>query len=203
MDRYQQLSAVIGLCTMVLGAGVLLVPGVGTMGPVEALQENITDSGPERVLLLTGVVVIGYLAIGLRQPSETPDQSPDGQRFDRATAITVSGESVNSHQPVADELDIDGAIESGGSSLQAVRGKLRRTVIGVYTDLYGTSEQAARTAVDRGKWCHDPVASAFLAGDSGPSFSLGRRLRLFVTPKRERRHRIERAIAAIEELEQR
>ncbi|MFW6435185.1 MAG: DUF7269 family protein, partial [Halovenus sp.] len=201
MDRSQRLSAAIGLCTMGLGIGVLLVPGVGTVGPVEALQETITDSGPERVLLLTGAVVIGYLAIGLRQPSETPDPSPARRRFDRATAITGSGESVNRHRPVADDLDIDGAIESGGSSLRTVRDELRRTAVGVCTDLYGTSEQAARTAVDRGEWSHDPVASAFLAGDAGPSFPLGRQLRLFVTPRRERRHRIERAITAIAELE--
>lgn len=203
MDQYQRLSAVIGLCTMVLAAGVLLVPGLGSIGPVDALQENITDSGTERVLLLTGAVVISYLAIGLRRPSETPDHSPDRRRFDRATAIAASGESVDRNGTVAGDLDIDGAIESGGSSLRAVRDELRRTAVGVYTDLYGTSEQAATTAVDRGEWCHDPVASAFLAGESGPSFSLGRQFRLFLTPKRERRRRIERTITAIEGLEQR
>jgi hypothetical protein len=201
MDGYQRLSAVIGLCTMVLGVGVLLVPALGTVGPVEALQENITDSGSERVLLLTGAVVIGYLAIGLRRPSGTPDHSPDSRRFDRATAAAVDGEPVDRPQPVAGNFDIDRAIESSGSSLRAVREELRRTVIGVHTDLYGTSEGAARTAVDRGEWCHDPVARAFLAGERGPSFSLGRQLQLFVTPKRERRRRIERTITAIEELE--
>ena len=199
MDRYQRLSAVIGLCTMVLGVGLLLVPGLGSVSPVDALQERVTESGYERVLLLTGAVVIGYLAVGLRRPSETTDHSPDSRRFDRATAAAVNGEPVDRPQPVA--VDIDAAIESGGSEFRAVRDELRRTVVGVYTDCYGTSERAARTAVDSGEWCHDPVASAFLAGDSGPTFSLGRRLRLFVTPKRERRHRIDRTITAIEELE--
>ncbi|MEF8821299.1 MAG: hypothetical protein V5A52_03410 [Halovenus sp.] len=200
MNGYQRLSAVIGLGAMVLGAGLLLVPALGTVGPVNVLQENITESAPEQVLLLTGAVVIGYLAVGLRRSAETPDRSPERRRFDRATAASIDGELLDRPQPEFD-TDMIRAIQSGGSPLRAVRDELHQTVVGVYTDLYGTSAQAARETVDSGEWCHDPVASAFLAGDSGPTFSLGRRLRLFVTPKRERRHRIDRTITAIEELE--
>jgi hypothetical protein len=51
-------------------------------------------------------------------------------------------------------------------------------------------------------WCSDPLAAAFLA-NSGQSTPLGAQFRLVLFPRRERRRRIERTVAVIEQVQRR
>lgn len=204
MEWYQRLAGAVGLFAMVGGLALLFVPSVVTVGPVDGLQKSIAVAGTERVLLLAGTVIACYLGVTVRRTPTRDDLTPQRQRFDRAESHPPESVTVSRERLVATRLDadIDAAIEAGGPALRVVRTQLRWTVIAVYTDRHGTTEQTAREAVDQGEWCHDRVANSFLAADGRATPTLGDRLRLFAVPERERRRRIERTIGAIERIEQ-
>jgi hypothetical protein len=205
MDRDNRLWAALGIAAMGLGIALLTAPSLVAVGPVAMLEEAIASTGPLRVLLFVGVAVVVSLAVGLRDPSPAPEQSAADRLFARKPShpagTSVAGRQYRTGGGM--DADIDVAIEEGGTALDSVQTQLRRTVVAVYTELYGTDEAVARRAVDRGEWCQDRLAAAFLAGEGGPSPTLGARLRLLAVPAHERRRRIERTVTAIEQLEDR
>lgn len=205
MDVTNRLWAALGIVAMALGVALLTAPSLVTVGPVEMLEVAIESTGPLRVLLFVGLTVVVSLAVGLREPSPAPEQSAADRLFTRQPSHPTGTAAAGRQHRIAGGMDaeIDVAIEEGGTALGSVQTQLRRTVVAVYTELYGTDEAVARRAVDRGEWCQDRLAAAFLAGEGGPSPTLGARLRLLAVPAHERRRRIERTVTAVEQLEDR
>lgn len=197
MNWWRGLFGVVGLAAATLGAGLLFAPNLVAIGPVEQLLGSIDRAGSDRVLLIAGGGVVAYLLIALRTPKSTHDEGSPAERFDSSPVVT--GDQVTAS---GIDSDVGTAIETGGAELDIVREQLRTTAVTVYSDATGQQASVAREAVERGEWCRDSAAAAFLAGPDGPSPSLLANVRLFVLPERERRRRIERTISAIEGLEQ-
>jgi hypothetical protein len=198
MTRQRQFFGGIGLAAIAFGIGLLLVPAVGSVGPVRQLLELVESVGTTRVLLLTGGGLIGYLLVGLRSP-ETGDSTGAAERFE------AKGDTEGSRSPEITGYRLDQqvqtAIDDGGEAFAAVREQLQQTAVAVYADAVDCPEQQARAAITRGTWCSESLAASFLAEADGPSIPFGAQLRLFVFPRRERRRRIERTVAVIERVQ--
>ena len=194
MGYRRPLFGTVGVVAVVLGLALVLAPNAAAAGPVGALVAVVDTVGPTGVLLGTGVVLVGYLAVGLRSPSDTDESGP----FEPV----LTGSEANPAEIAGGELDesIESAIADGGEPFQRVVATLRRTATAVYADRMECSPRAARDAVERGEWCHDEFAAAVISEQR--TLPLSAQVRLFVLPERERRRRIERALAAIERLEE-
>ncbi|MXR52524.1 hypothetical protein GRX03_13015 [Halovenus sp. WSH3] len=198
MNWHRSAFGVVGILSILFGIALLFVPAVGSLGAVQSLLERIETVGPTRTLLFTGAGLIGYLLIGLRSPAADREGTTD--QFDRDPGDSDSVEGLAGHHL---QRQVQTAIEDGSEDFVTVRERLQETAAAVYADLVGCTEQQARTAVSDGTWCNDPLVAAFLAGEDGPATPLGAQVRLFVFPRRERRRRIERTVAVIEEVERR
>ncbi len=183
----------IGIAAVTLGIALLLAPGLATVGPIAGVIEALDTLGTTNVLLVTGLGLIGYLAVGLRSPTDTDDTSPFNSpaTTPEASATEIAGGEF-------DEL-VQSAVTDGGESLLQVKSRLGQTAATVYADRMDCPPREARAAIERGEWCADPLAAAVLSEQQTVSF--GAQVRLFVLPNRERRRRIERSLAAIERLE--
>ncbi len=183
----------VGVATVTLGIALFLAPGLATVGPLAGVIEALDALGTTNLLLVTGVGLIGYLAVGLRSPTNPDDTSP----FD-SPATTPEASATEIAGGEFDEL-VQSAVADGGESLLRVESRLRQTAAAVYADRMDCSLREARAAIERGEWCADPLAAAVLSEQHAVPF--GAQVRLFVLPNRERRRRIERSLAAIERLE--
>jgi len=194
MQYRRSLFGTVGVTAVALGVGLLLAPGLATVGPISGLIDALDTLGTTRVLLVTGVGLVGYLVVGLRSPTDSEEASP----FDSPAA----GLDASTAEISGGEFDdvIQSAVTDGGESLLRVQSQLRQTATAVYADRMDCSTGAARAAIERGEWCRDPLAAAVLSEQRAVPF--GAQVRLFVLPDRERRRRIERSLAAIERLEE-
>lgn len=200
----RRLLGAAGALATALGLGLLFVSDLFTVGPVETAIAAVDAAGAQRAFLFVGAGVIAYLAVALRTPRDrTAVGSVADDRFERVVENPPETVDTSDRRLTAADIDdgIESAIEDGGERVVALRQRLRTTAASVYGDVTGTPEGTARAAIDRGQWCHDPVAAAFLAGPEGPSYPLGAKIRLLLIPGNERRRRIERTITAIEQLE--
>lgn len=196
MNWWQTLFGAVGVVATVFGFGVLFAPDLFASGPVEMVTDGITEIGTDSVFLAAGAGLILFLGFALRSPGVTDEETP--QQFERFLDREPTDEQLTAS---AITQEIETAVEDGGEALITVREELRIAATSVYADITNVPEESAREAIDRGTWCEDRVATAFLAGPDGPSRSLEARLRLLVVPGRERRRQIERTITAIESLE--
>lgn len=203
MNRHNAVFVTVGAVATVLGLGLLFVPGTLAFGPVGRVLDGIEEAGSERVFLIAGSGVIAYLALALRTPGVDGETSQATRRFEQFVEQPPGTDATESKHITASELDegIEAAIENGGEAVVVLRERLRTTAAAVYGEVTNTSPETARAAVNRGQWCRDPVAAAFLAGPDGPSHPLAGKIRLLIVPDRERRRRIERTMTAIERLE--
>ena len=195
MIRYRRLLfGAVGIVAVGLGVGLILAPGLVAVGPINILSRALDTVGPANVLLVTGVGLVGYLAVGLRSPPATNEPSP----FDSP----AEAPEAHTSELAGGELEelFQSAIADGGESLEQARARLRRTATAVYADRMECSTEEARAAIERGEWCQDSLAAAVLSDRQ--SAPIGAQLRLFVLPDSERRRRIERSLAAIERLEE-
>lgn len=201
MNRHRQLFAGVGVASILFGIGLLFVPAVSSVGPVRRLLGFVDAAGTTRMLLLTGGGLLGYLFVGLR----STDASPPAAAVDRFEPEGDPAQSGPQEGVAGYRLDrqIQTAIDDGGEAFVAVREQLQQTAVSVYADAVGCSVPQAQPAVEQGTWCSDPLVAAFLADPDGPSIAFGAQLRLFAFPRRERRRRIERAVAVIERVQDR
>lgn len=203
MKGEQLVFGITGGLLFLFALGLLFFPSLVSVGPVDAVISQIDSVGAERVLLLTGACVVASLLFALRVPTHSETGETDAkQRFDQVLEQPPKGVTVGQSRMTGGSLDeaITGAITGGGEPLAAVRSQLQTTAAAVYADIMGVDYDAAREAVERGRWCDDRVVAAFLA-TKGVSQPLTRQLWLILSPTRERRRRIERTITAIEQLE--
>jgi hypothetical protein len=200
------LFGVLGAIATGFGVGLLVAPELLLdVGPVEGFVTTLTGTEPTMVGLVSGLVAGVYLGVTARsrpEPDTIPAATSADSRFDMAATQPPEEATTNPRRLTASSLDddIETAVETGGESLQQVRSKLFETATAVYADAMELDPEQARAAIARGQWTRDPAAIAFLAGPNGARPPLARRVRLWLTPGRERRLRIERTIDAIQRV---
>lgn len=196
MSWHRPLFGGLGIASVLFGIGLVFVPAVSAADPVQQLLARIEAVGSTRMLLFTGAGLVSYLVVGLRSPTAAETAAVD--RFDADAPEPAVSEGIAGSQL---EQQAQTAIEDGGEQFVTVREQLQQTAAAVYADAAGCTERQARAAVEEGTWCADPLAAGFLAGERGPKTPFDAQVRLFVFPRRERRRRIERTVAVIEEVE--
>ena len=222
MAGREKLLGAIGVVTTGLGLALLLVPGlIGTLGPIGLVIEAVDAFDGKILVLLAGLGVTAYVVLVARSrpaPETAGTRSAAQRRFERAGANPPEAVTAEPRAVSASTVDgsFEAAVEHGGAALHDARAQLTTAAVGACAVATGQSREAARDAVARGTWTDDPVAALFLmVDDTGgcnsftrqsllsaePSPPLGARLRLWLTPRRERRRRIEATVAAIERLE--
>ena len=189
------------LATLVAAVFVVAPEVLLAVGPVEAVVGQLSGLDPTLVMLVATLVVGLYVAVAARSsPSERTVASASSaeRRFD--AAVTDPPEAVTADRrtlTAADvDADVDRAVASGGARLGAVRDALTGLVVEAYARRYQVRRAQARDVVASGDWTDDRVAAAFLGAEEGPQASLLSRVRLWLTPERERERRIRRTLAA-------
>lgn len=195
---------VLGGLVTVLGLLLLVAPSVFYAGPLAVIPTGLADN-PTALMLVAGIAATLYLGVAARSTqADTPADSQPDRRFE--AALTHPPETVTADRRLLAAARIDdemwAAIRVGGRPLQSVRSLLFDTAATAYSDVTEMPAEAARDAIEQGSWTRDRMAASFLAGPDGPRPTLVARLRLWVAPERERRRRIERTLAAIEQLQE-
>lgn len=199
------LFGAIGVVTTGVGLAVLFAPGlVRAAGPADAVLDAIVGA-ERRFVMLAAALVVGTGLVVIARSSPGPAGSGTGtvatDRFEtdanRPETVTVDRRTVTASR-VDDRFET--AVREGGAQLREVRTQLSTVAAGAHAAATGRSRDTARAAVARGEWTPDPVAAMFLATRGGPEPGVRSRLALWLVPRRERRRRIERTIAAIERL---
>ncbi|MEF8786106.1 MAG: hypothetical protein V5A45_09255 [Haloarculaceae archaeon] len=201
----------LGAVATVVGAMLVFTPdlllGIQPVG--QTIASLSTD--PKSVMTAAAAVVGLYVLIATRSPSagwSLPMDSDAEQRFDAATTDPPEAVTADRRSMTGAGLDADVrvAVASGGEPLRALRDLLRDLAADAYADDFAAGPQEtgvdARQAIETGTWTDDSVAAAFLAGDAGPAPSLLSRVRLWLSPERERERRIEATMRAIERLQE-
>ena len=190
-----------------LGALLTLAAAAVVVSPTLADQMSaavgfLESRDPQRVLLVLGSVVGAYAAWAARAssserpPTDTPSArfSDLGARPESVSAVdrTRTGESFDDR--------VAAACEGDERALRAIRVTLADTAADAVVRVADAGPERARRAVETGAWTDDRVAAAFLAGESGPNFSLLARLRAWLDPAAERRRRIDRTVDAVSRI---
>ncbi len=201
----------LGTVATIIGAVLVFEPdlllGIRPVG--QTIASLSTD--PKTVMTAAAAVVGLYVLVATRSPSagfSLPMDSEAERQFDAATADPPEAVTADRRLLTGAGLDADVqvAVTSGGQPLRALRDLFRDLAADAYADDSPTGPQAtdsdAQQAIERGAWTDDAVAAAFLASDEGPTPSLLSRIRLWLSPERERERRIEATITAIERLQE-
>lgn len=194
-------------------AGALLVFAPDLLLGIRPVGQTIASlsTDPKSVMTAAAAVVGLYVLVAARSPSSgfsRPMDSAAEQRFDAATTDPPEAVTADRRSMTGAGLDADVrvAVASGGKPLRALRDLLRDLAADAYADDSAGGPQGtggdARRAVETGTWTDDAVAAAFLAGDDGPTPALLSRVRLWLSPERERERRIEATMTAIERLQE-
>lgn len=173
--------------------------------PAEAASRTVSAVDPRTVALWTGLVVLAALAVVAWSPTASgyvPGAETE-TAFERALDTRPETVTDDRRRVVAAEVDADlaRAVVDGGEHFAEVRETLFRTAVRVYAEYERVdAETRSHAAVAGGEWTEDRTAAAFLAEDDGPTPTLLARARLWLTPERERRRRVDRTLAAIGRL---
>lgn len=197
----------LGTLATLLAAGFVFTPDlVRALGPVNGLVSGLSGTDPTFVMLVATGIVGLYVVVAARSSGGgvLPAQSAAETRFD--DALTNPPEAVTADRRTLTaaglDADIEVAIEHGGEPLQAVRTLLSDLAAEAYAERERATLAEASQAVDAGTWTEDTMAAAFLGGEAGPTLSTFARIRLWLTPERERERRIQRTIAAVRTLQE-
>ena len=200
--RVAVLGALGGLLT---GMAVTLVfaPGLvlGTAPAVVAVRV-VSGADPTAVSLLTTLFVAAVLVVVLWSPTAGDAGAETETAFERGLADAPEAVTDDRQRITAAGLDasLRRSTADGGSQFLTARQALARTAVGVYAEHERVDPATARAAVEGGEWTDDRTAAAFLA-EGEPTPTVLERVRLWLTPERERRRRVDRTIAAIRRLE--
>lgn len=207
MRRRAVLFGVVGTISTLFGVGLLVAPDLLLgIGPVAGLVDWLTATDPRNLVLVAGLVAGVYLGIAVRsrpEPDTVPSSSSSDARFESASKQPPETVATERRTPAGTWVDddVEAAVSDGGAAMETLRSRLFEATAAVYAEAVDVPPVRARELVASGQWTRDPVAASFLAGPDGPTPSVGRQVRLWLTPGRERRRRIERTISAIEQLE--
>lgn len=185
-------GAVASLC----GLALALAPGLAERFPFDALAGAIVGVDQTAAVLLAAGAVGGYALLVAWTDGRAP--RADSEAFDRLR--DRSPEAARSETTARTAARVDATVDrvvDEGEGTGDLTAELTATAAVAYAAAAGTDRATARTAVETGAWTDDPVAAAVLGAGSPP---LTARLRLWLVPRRERRRRIERTIAAIERV---
>ncbi len=203
--RVALLGALGGLLTGT-AAGLVFAPAplLGAV-PVETAVRTVSGTDPTALSLWTVLAVLAALAVVSWSPTGSGYVPGAGAEtaFGRALADTPEGVTDDRRQVAAAELDADltRAVVDGGEAFAEVREALFRTAVTAYAEYERVDpETRSYAAVASGEWTDDPTAAAFLAEEDGPTPGLLARVRLWLTPERERRRRVDETLAAIRRL---
>lgn len=192
------------LATVVGGLFVFAPDLLLGVGPIRTTVLSLT-TGPKAVMTAAAAIVGLYVLAAARSSSGTqvPTATAAEERFDAAAtkppeAVTADRRSLTG---AGIDADVAVAVADGGEPLQTLRDLLRDLAVDAYSDdPHGTDE--ARRAVETGAWTDDRTAAVFLAGHDGPTPSLLSRVRLWLSPERERERRLNATMGAIERLQE-
>ncbi|WP_128478143.1 DUF7269 family protein [Halorussus pelagicus] len=197
--RVRALGALGALATL-LAAAVVVAPGLADR--LSAVVSVLESRDPQRLLLVLGSVVGAYAAWAARggRPDRAPTDGP-AARFD-ATDDRPQQVSAADRARTGETFDasVADACDGDERALDAVQSTLADTAASAHARAADRGPEQAELAVATGAWTGDQTAAAFLAGESGPSFSLASRLRAWLDPAAERRRRIERTVGEIERV---
>lgn len=159
----------------------------------------VESQEPNRLLLALGSVVGSYAAWAARGSSSArPPEDGPAKRF---AGVGDPPETVSAADRTRTGESFDARIEAACSgdaeAFDAIRSTLAETATGAYARAADCSPADARRAIETGTWTQNSTAAAFLAGETGPGFSLLARLRAWLDPSAERRRRIEQTIDAL------
>lgn len=203
--RIAGLGALGGVLT---GAAAVLVFApdllLGT-APAEAAVRTVSETDPTTVSLWTALAVLAALAVVSWSPtgSESVSGAEAETAFERALGDSPEMVTDDRRQVAAADLDTDltRAVVDGGDRFAEVRQSLFQTAVTVYAEYERVDpETRSYSAVASGEWTDDRTAAVFLAEADGPTPTLLARVRLWLTPERERRRRVDRTLEAIQRL---
>jgi len=195
---------VLGAVATGLGLALLFVPDlVRSVGPLDGFVAAAGSTDPKLLMLVAGLGVTGYVVLAARSGPTTESDGirpPAQRRFERTGPQPPGTVTAKRRRVTAASVDgeLEVAVENGGRALREARAHLTGVATDAYAVATGQSREAAREAVATGIWTDDPVAAMFLAEGGEPPRRA--RLALWLRPRRERRRRIERTVAAIERL---
>lgn len=195
------LFGTVGVAATALGTGLLLAPdALLGVGPVSTLVTAATGVETTRIGLAAGGLVFVALVVTARSSPES-DGTPSNidARFERVATAPPEEPTTSPDALTGSGLDGDTqqAIDEGGDAFRDVRAYLSEVATSAYAERMAVPESQAREAVDRGTWTDDPVAAYVLGTEQAPPSA---RIRRWLVPGRERKRRIDRTVAAIEEV---
>jgi hypothetical protein len=204
MGLRKPLVAVFGVAATLFGVGLLLAPSLVYVQPIEDATTAVTEVDPATLMFAGGLVLGLYFVFVSRTGVADYTWSSDVERqFEKRLANPPEAVTADRQFLAADTVsgDVHSAIRSGGPHLASVQALLYETATSAYAEAANTSEAAAENAIEGGTWTNDRLAASFLAGSAGPETSRRDRLRLWLRPQKERHRRIDRTLAAIEQLQ--
>ncbi|WP_137286813.1 DUF7269 family protein [Halorussus salinisoli] len=194
--RARVLGALGALVTLA-AAAVVVSPGLADS--FSAVVGVLESRDPKRLLLVLGSAVGLYAAWAARtsSPARLPTDGP-AARFADADARPESVSAAD-HTLTGEAFDdrVAAACAGDDRALRTVRSTLADAAASAHARAADCAPEQARRAVETGAWTDDPIAAAFLAGASGPQFSVLARLRAWLDPSAERRRRVERTVEAV------
>lgn len=194
----------LGVFSTAIGVAILAMPAeFRRTAPIEQLVDGIATVPQTGVLFVTGAFAAGYIVLAARsRPQPEPDASSESGQNRFETVVDSPPEAVTADRETVTAAGIDErveeAVEGSEVALMQVRSTLRTLAARTYEDAAESASEDEQRAIRTGQWTADAVVAGFLAGPDGPAPPLWSRLRLWLTPERERRRRIERTLAVIE-----
>ncbi|WP_135365471.1 DUF7269 family protein [Halosimplex halophilum] len=195
----------LGVLATLLGALAVAAPAaVAETAPLSALVDAAAAVGP-RDLFVAGSAAVGLsllrAAVGSRESELVGGSPAASRRFAAVLADEPETATAPEGTLAASELDesVERAVAGDERARGAVEDRLRRLAVARLTRA-GRDREAADRAVAEGTWTDDRTAAAFLSEADGPVAALRSRLRLWLDPERERERRIERTVAALDDL---
>lgn len=191
-------AAAFGVALVAL-SGVLLV--LFTRGETSAVI--VDPETARRALVSTGTLSIVFVACWFGLAAV---RSREGSASRRGLAETAEWPGDRPETPAGELLrvDVDRAARaraSGGltAAEQDVWWELRRAAALAEQRATGSTVPEARRAVEDGEWCDDPLATAFLAGESADlTYPVRHAAFEWFTPEKAYRRRVERTATAIQ-----
>lgn len=197
---------ILGLLSTGLGLTILFAPESAiSIRIVETLVQVFEQTNKTRPLVFVALGIIVYIVLSSASIGEAVQTGRSTVADQYVDATDDRPESVTTDKRTLTASEFDGklltAATEGGKQFRSVRETLVDTAVAVRANATELDSDRAREEIRRGEWTDDRVVAAFLSGSDGPTPPLLSRFRLWLVPVRERRRRIERSLAAIEEMQ--
>lgn len=186
--RVRTVVGAVGLVVTLLGIVLVLVPGaVLSIHPITLATASIPTEDPATLLLVIGFVV-GLVATVVSRSTTGTDATP---------IVEHDPETVQTTGRPGPGRRFDRELDRPDGDVAAIEELLRSTAIETLVQQAGLDHEAARDAVERGRWTDDRIAAALVGHRSQPLLA---RLREWLDPVAERERRVRRTVEAIEAI---